>query len=76
MKSNKGNGVLIFLFGIAFIIAGFVVGLVSFAVSRSQATNPDTTQMFSTYIVGTIIAIILVVIGFLIIIFGSRSDSG
>lgn len=70
---NKGNGGIIAIIGVAFIIAGFIVGLYTFAVTRGQATNPDVPQMFSTFLIGIIIAIILVAIGVIMAVLGARS---
>jgi len=70
--NKKANGVIVVLFGVLFIIAAIAVMLVTFSGVMDLALHLDILPAFQKYIIGTVIAIILLVIGILILFFGSR----
>jgi hypothetical protein len=70
--NNKANGSIVVLIGVLFIFAAFAVMLVTFSGVMDQALHLDILPAMQKYIIGAVIAIILLVIGILILFFGSR----
>ena len=74
MKMNsKGISYWFAVIGLAFIIIGAIVGILANMGTFEQTINSETLPLFNTYVVGSIIAVILVLIGVLVMVFGHRS---
>jgi hypothetical protein len=70
---NKGNIVSILVIGLVFILAGFFVAVLTF-MGTFEKSGFAFLSGFSMYIFGLIIAFTLVAIGFLLLLFGLRSN--
>jgi heme/copper-type cytochrome/quinol oxidase subunit 2 len=70
--NNRGNGLIVVVFGVLFIIAGIVVEILTASGALANAINSEILQAINVYFWGTIIAIVLVVIGILILFFGLK----
>jgi uncharacterized membrane protein len=66
---NKGNSVLVLVIAFIFILAGIFVAVLTFS-GTFEKSGFEFLSAFNSYIFGMIIAIILVVIGFLLLYFG------
>lgn len=66
---SKGNSVLVFVIAFIFIVAGFFVAVLTFS-GTFEKSGFEFLSGFNVYIFGIIIAVILVVIGFLLLYFG------
>ena len=66
---NKGNNVLVLVIALIFILAGIFVAILTLSGTFAQS-GFEFLSAFNTYIFGMIIAVILVVIGFLLLYFG------
>jgi len=66
---NKGNSAIVLVIGLVFILAGIFVAVLSLSGTFEKA-GFEFLSAFNLYIFGMIIAIILVVIGFLLLYFG------
>ena len=71
---NKGNSVSVLVIGLVFILAGFFVAVLTFT-GAFEKSGFAFLSGFSTYIFGLIIAFTLVAIGFLLLLFGLRSNN-
>ena len=71
--NNRGNGIIVLLVGVAFMVAGAVVALVTTSMAMNEATHFDFLEAIKVNLMGTVVGIILFVIGLLIVIFGLRS---
>ena len=71
--NTKGVGYLYVIVGLAFIIVGVLIGILANMGVFEQTISSDVLPMLNTYIVGSIVAFILVLIGILVLVFGSRS---
>jgi ABC-type uncharacterized transport system fused permease/ATPase subunit len=69
---KRANGILVFLIGVFFIIAGIAVMFITVSGVMDQALHLEFLPAFQRYIIGTIISALLIVIGIVILIFGSR----
>jgi|GEM_PF-2735645 len=69
---KRGNSLIILVAGILFIIVGAIVEILTISGVFEKALNLEILSAFNVYIFGTIIAIILVVIGVLLLFFGLR----
>lgn len=70
---NKGNSVSVLVIGLVFILAGFFVAVLTFT-GTFEKSGFAFLSGFSMYIFGLIIAFTLVVIGFLLLLFGLRGS--
>jgi hypothetical protein len=66
---NKGNSVLVLVIALIFILAGIFVAVLTLS-GTFEKSGFEFLSAFNTYIFGMVIAIILVVIGFLLLYFG------
>lgn len=66
---SKGNSVLVFVIAFIFIVAGFFVAVLTFS-GTFEKSGFEFLSGFNVCIFGIIIAVILVVIGFLLLYFG------
>jgi hypothetical protein len=66
---NKGNSVLVLVIALIFILAGIFVAILTLSGTFAQS-GFEFLSAFNSYIFGMIIAVILVVIGFLLLYFG------
>jgi uncharacterized membrane protein len=66
---NKGNRALVLVIALIFILAGIFVAILTLS-GTFEKSGFEFLSAFNTYIFGMIIAIILVVIGFLLLYFG------
>jgi hypothetical protein len=66
---NKGNSVLVLVIALIFILAGIFVAVLTLS-GTFEKSGFEFLSAFNTYIFGMIIALILVVIGFLLLYFG------
>jgi len=69
---KRGNSLIILVTGILFIIVGAIGEILTISGVFEKALNLEILSAFNVYIFGTIIAIILVVIGVLLLFFGLR----
>jgi uncharacterized membrane protein len=67
--ADKGNSVLVLVIALIFILAGIFVAVLTLS-GTFEKSGFEFLSAFNTYIFGMIIAIILVVIGFLLLYFG------
>ena len=70
--NTKGVGYLYVIIGLAFIIVGIIVAILANMGIFEQTINSEILPVLNTYVVGSIAAVILVVIGILVLVFGSR----
>jgi len=70
---NKGISYWYAIISLTFIIIGAVIGILANMGIFEQTINSGNLPLFNTYVVGSIIAFILVIIGVLILVFGHRS---
>jgi hypothetical protein len=66
---NKGNSVLVLVIALIFILAGIFVAVLTLS-GTFEKSGFEFLSAFNTYIFGMIIALILVIIGFLLLYFG------
>ena len=66
---NKGNSVFVLVIALVFILAGIFVAVLTFG-GTFEKSGFEFLSAFDMYIFGIIIAITLVVIGFLLLLFG------
>jgi|YelNatPaOPRAMG01_1025707.scaffolds.fasta_scaffold123001_1 hypothetical protein len=71
-RYNKGNSLIVLVIGILLIIVGGIVEILTVSGVFEKALNFEIMSAFNLYIFGTIIAIVLVVIGVLLLFFGLR----
>ncbi|MCJ7559378.1 hypothetical protein MUO79_02005 [Candidatus Bathyarchaeota archaeon] len=71
---NKGNSVIVFVIAIIFILAGIFVAVLTVSGTIEKAIDAQILTSFNVYIFGIIIAIVLVVIGFLLLYFGMQGN--
>jgi uncharacterized BrkB/YihY/UPF0761 family membrane protein len=71
---NKGNSVIVFVIAIIFILAGIFVAVLTVSGTIEKAIDAQILTSFNVYIFGIIIAIVLVVIGFLLLYFGMQGS--
>jgi hypothetical protein len=67
--ADKGNSVLVLVIALIFVLAGIFVAILTLSGTFAQS-GFEFLSAFNTYIFGMIIAVILVVIGFLLLYFG------
>ncbi len=67
--ADKGSSVLVLVIALIFILAAIFVAVLTLNGTFAQS-GFEFLSAFNTYIFGMIIAIILVVIGFLLLYFG------
>ena len=67
--ANKGNSAIVLVIALIFILAGIFVAVLTLSGTFAQS-GFEFLSAFNTYIFGMIIAVILVVIGFLLLYFG------
>lgn len=67
--ADKGNSVLVLVIALIFILAGIFVAVLTLS-GTFEKSGFEFLSAFNSYIFGMIIAIILVVIGFLLLYFG------
>jgi uncharacterized membrane protein len=67
--ADKGNSALVLVIALIFILAGIFVAVLTLS-GTFEKSGFEFLSAFNTYIFGMIIAIILVVIGFLLLYFG------
>jgi hypothetical protein len=70
---NKGNSVLVLVIALIFILAGIFVAILTLSGTFAQS-GFEFLSAFNTYIFGMVIALILVVIGFLLLYFGMHGQ--
>jgi len=70
---NKGNSVLVLVIALIFILAGIFVAILTLSGTFAQS-GFEFLSGFNTYIFGMVIALILVVIGFLLLYFGMHGQ--
>lgn len=61
------------IIGLTSIITGVIIGILANMGLFEQTITSEVLPLFNTYIIGSIIAFILVLIGVLILVFGHRS---
>ena len=61
------------IIGLIFIIVGATIGVLANMGIFEQTITSDVLPLLNTYVVGSIVAFILVLIGVLVLVFGSRS---
>lgn len=66
---NKGNSVLVLVIALIFILAGIFVAVLTLS-GTFEKSGFEFLSAFNSYIFGMVIALILVVIGFLLFYFG------
>ena len=66
---NKGNSAIVLVIALIFILAGIFVAFLTLS-GKFEKAGFEFLSAFNLYIFGTIIAIIVVVIGFLLLYFG------
>ena len=71
---NKGNSVIVFVIAIIFILSGIFVAVLTVSGTIEKAIDAQILTSFNVYIFGIIIAIVLVVIGFLLLYFGMQGS--
>lgn len=71
---NKGNSIIVFVIAIIFILAGIFVAVLTVSGTIEKAIDAQILTSFNVYIFGIIIAIVLVVIGFLLLYFGMQGS--
>ncbi len=71
---NRGNSVIVFVIAIIFILAGIFVAVLTVSGTIEKAIDAQILTSFNVYIFGIIIAIVLVVIGFLLLYFGMQGS--
>jgi hypothetical protein len=67
--ADKGNSVLVLVIALIFILAGIFVAVLTLS-GTFEKSGFEFLSAFNLYIFGMIIAVILVVIGFLLLYFG------
>jgi len=67
--ADKGNSVLVLVIALIFILAGIFVAVLTLS-GTFEKSGFEFLSAFNSYIFGMVIAIILVVIGFLLLYFG------
>jgi hypothetical protein len=70
--NNKGLGYFYVIVGLAFIIIGVTIGILANTGTFEQVVNSETLLVFNAHIIILIVAFILVLIGVLVLGFGSR----
>ncbi|MEM3458988.1 MAG: hypothetical protein QXN36_00155 [Candidatus Bathyarchaeia archaeon] len=71
-RDERGNSLIVVVVGILLIIFGAIVEILTISGVFEKALNLEILSAFNVYVVGTVIAIVLVVFGVLILIFGLR----
>lgn len=71
--ADKGNSSLVLVIALIFILAGIFVAVLTLS-GTFEKSGFEFLSAFNTYIFGMIIAIILVVIGFLLLYFGMHGS--
>lgn len=71
-RNKRGNSLIVVVVGILLIIFGAIVEILTISGVFEKTLNLEILSAFNTYILGTIIAIVLVVSGVLILILGLR----
>ena len=61
------------IIGLAFIITGIIIGILANMGLFEQTITSKVLPLFNTYVIGSIVAFILVLIGVLVLVFGHRS---
>ncbi len=67
--NNKGNSAIVLVIAFVFILAGVFVAVLTFSGTFEKA-GFEFLSAFNSYIFGMILAITLVIIGFLLLYFG------
>ena len=70
---TKGISYWYAIIGLIFIIAGVVIAIFANMGIFEQTIDSDVLPALNTYVVGSIVAFILVLIGVLVLVFGHRS---
>ncbi len=70
---TKAISYLYAIIGLTSIITGVIIGILANMGLFEQTITPEVLPLFNTYVIGSIIAFILVLIGVLILVFGHRS---
>jgi hypothetical protein len=70
---NKGNSAIVLVIALILILAGIFVAILTLSGTFEKA-GFEFLSAFNLYIFGMIIALILVVIGFLLLYFGMHSS--
>jgi uncharacterized membrane protein YidH (DUF202 family) len=70
--NNRGNGIIVVLIGFVLIIAGIIVAIATATGFVNNVLQSDYISAMQGYVIGAIIAIILIVVGVVILIFGLR----
>jgi len=71
--NTKGITYWYAIIGLAFIITGIAIGIFANMGIFEQTISSEVLPLLNTYVVGSIVAFILVVIGILVLVFGHRS---
>ena len=61
------------IIGLIFIITGVIIGTLANTGTFEQAINSEALPALNTYVLGSIVAFILVLCGILLLVFGHRS---
>ena len=69
IRDKRGNGFLVTQIGVLLIIAGFAAMFITFTGVIERVLHLELLPAMQKYIIGTIIAIILVMIGIFILYF-------
>ncbi len=70
---TKGISYWYAIIGLIFIISGVVIGIFTNMGIFEQTIDSDVLPVLNTYVVGSIVAFILALIGVLVLVFGHRS---
>ncbi|MBK5133463.1 hypothetical protein JJE00_03435 [Candidatus Bathyarchaeota archaeon] len=73
MMNTKAISYFYVIIGLASIIAGIVIGILANIGLFEQTITSEVLPLFNTYVIGSIVAFILVLIGILVLVFGHRS---
>ena len=71
--NTKAISYVYLIIGLTFILAGIAIGILANMGIFEQTITSEVLPLFNTYVMGSILTFLLVLIGVLVLVFGHRN---